>query len=285
MESGSIASWLLKEGDEFAAGQAICEVETDKATVSYEATDEGFIAKILVGTGELQVGEPMMVTVEEAGDVSAFANFTLADAGGSAPAAAPSPTPEEPRTQTPAPTPAQSAPAQSAAPVQSSGGRVVASPYARKLAREAGIDLSALPANGFASGPNGRVLASDVESAISKGVTSAPAPTQSTSAPAASSAAPVAASVNSGSESTASFVDSADSPSSALSALFAHSKKVVPHYMLSVEVNLSKLMALREELGEDKVAVQDFLIKAATKAMAKVTAVVLLVLTFSYCFF
>jgi pyruvate dehydrogenase E2 component (dihydrolipoamide acetyltransferase) len=266
METGSIANWLMKEGEEFNAGQAICEVETDKATVTYEATEEGYIAKILVGTGELKVGEPMMVTVDDASLVSAFANFTLADAGGAAAAPAPTPVPAA------SPAPAQAVPTPAAAasftaPVVSQGGRVVASPYARKMAREAGIDLSALPSNGLASGPNGRILAADVQTAITKGVKAAPAP----AATPIQTAAPAPAAVSTTAfQSAASVVDTSGSSSAALASLFTHSKKVVPHYFLSVEIDLTKLMALREQLGADKVSVQDFLIKAAGKAMTKV---------------
>lgn len=202
----------------------------------------------------------MMVTVDDANLVSAFANFTLADAGGAAAPSAPAAASPISAQTSPSQVPTPSAPGPAAV---SQGGRVVASPYARKLARESGIDLSVLPSNGLASGPNGRIVADDVQVAISKGVK---APATPSPAPAAA----VAPSVTQAFQSVATVVDASGSPNTALSSLFTHSKKVVPHYFLSVEIDLTKLVVLREQLGVDKVSAQDFLIKAASKAMTKV---------------
>jgi pyruvate dehydrogenase E2 component (dihydrolipoamide acetyltransferase) len=209
-----------------------------------------------------QVGQPIMVTVENRDDVKAFASFTV----GAAPAAAPV---TEPAAVTPPPV-AQasvpSVPASSQPSNLSSGDRVFASPLARTLAREAALDLSLLPAKGYASGPNGRILGDDVRAAISSGVATQAA--SSTPVAAAGSTQPI----------TPVTVAQPSSPAVAggsLQELFTLSKRTVPHYFLSVEVNLSKIQALRSQLGADgdALSVQDFLVKAAAKAMAKVPEV------------
>mmetsp|Transcript_7643 Transcript_7643/g.16721 ORF Transcript_7643/g.16721 Transcript_7643/m.16721 type:complete len:182 (+) Transcript_7643:288-833(+) len=126
METGNIAGWTLKEGEAISAGSPVCEIETDKATVDFEAQDDGFLAKILMdaGASDVPVGTPIGVVVEEEADIAAFANFTAADAGVDAPAApkapepakAPEPTPA-PKAPEPAPAaPAPVAPAPAAAP-------------------------------------------------------------------------------------------------------------------------------------------------------------------------
>lgn len=131
METGTIAKWHKKEGDLIAAGDIICEVETDKAVVDYEATDDAYLAKVLrtAGSGEIKVGEPIFVTVAEADEVAAFANFS-ADAA-ALPASEPAAV-DAPVAAVAAPTPV--APVAAAAPASSSSGRVVASPLAKKVA-------------------------------------------------------------------------------------------------------------------------------------------------------
>ena len=126
MESGSIASWNLKEGDTFSAGDVMCSVETDKATVDFEAQDDGVIAKILVQAGpdEIQCGDPILVTVEEGEDISAFSGFTVQDAGG----AASSPSAPEPEPEVASPPP----PAPAAAPYTSCCTNTRCNPYARR---------------------------------------------------------------------------------------------------------------------------------------------------------
>ena len=130
METGTISKWNVKEGDKFEAGQAIAEVETDKASVVWEATDDGFIARILGGDGEVKVGSPVLITVEEQEHIAAFANYKVASSSAPAPAPAPAPV------STPAPaasaavaTPAVSkpAPAPTPAPVAASSSSIPAS--------------------------------------------------------------------------------------------------------------------------------------------------------------
>ena len=256
MEAGTIGEWLVKEGGAFGAGEAICEVETDKATVTFDAQDDGFLAKILVvGGEEVVVGSPIFVTVEEEEDVAAFANFTV-DVAAAPAAAAPA---------APAPAAAASAPVTVAA--AASGGRVFASPLARKLAREAGMDLVAMGGAIAASGPNGRIVAADVMAAIAGGVT-----------------APVDVAV--GASAGAAGVQTMAAPSmvaiagseAEMAALLTRTKQEVPHYYLSVEINMAKLLRMRSALNAtagskedaEPLAVQDFVIKAAAGAMKTV---------------
>ena len=159
MESGTIAGWNLKEGDSFSAGDSFCSIETDKATVDFEAQDDGVVAKILVeaGSNEIQCGAPILVIVEEDQDISAFADFKVESSGGAAPPAAP----EEPRPA--APTPAAAAPTPPAAPAPSKpaapGDRIVASPLAHMLAKEMGYNIQSITG----TGPGGRIIAADVK--------------------------------------------------------------------------------------------------------------------------
>jgi pyruvate dehydrogenase E2 component (dihydrolipoamide acetyltransferase) len=116
METGTISKWNVKEGDKFEAGQAIAEVETDKASVVWEATDDGFIARILGGDGEVKVGSPVLITVEEQEHIAAFANYKVASSSASAPAPVSTPAPAAsaavatPAVSKPAPAPTPAAP-------------------------------------------------------------------------------------------------------------------------------------------------------------------------------
>ncbi|KAE9280321.1 Dihydrolipoyllysine-residue acetyltransferase component 3 of pyruvate dehydrogenase complex [Phytophthora fragariae] len=258
MEVGTIAKWNKQEGDLISAGDVVCEVETDKAVVDYEATDDSYLAKILVqaGSGEVPVGQPIFVTVMEEEDVAAFKNFS-ADA---APAveAAPATPAVEAAPAAAAPAPAAAAPASSAP----ASGRVFASPLAKKIARESGAVLSVI--NG--SGPNGRIIKSDVDAALAAG-TAAPAPAVEAAAPAAAAAAPVAA---------ANFTDYPISvEAQAVAQQFTQQKLEVPHYHLSTNLTLDKLLDARARLnagrGEDEqLSVNDFIVRAASLAMRKV---------------
>lgn len=242
METGSIASWNLKAGDTFAAGDVFCSVETDKATVDFEAQDEGVVAKILVDAGpaELKVGDPILVIVEDADDVPAFADFEASGGGGSAVAA----TPEPAAAAAPIAAPAvPAAPPVAAAPAASTatGGSVFASPLARTLAKEKGLDISQVPG----TGPVGRVLAADVQEFTPSAASAALSAT-------AGSSPSLVSPVSSGWESS--------------------SKRNIPHYYLSVDINVESVMKLRTELSES-ISLYAFLIKAAAKAMEAVPAV------------
>jgi pyruvate dehydrogenase E2 component (dihydrolipoamide acetyltransferase) len=275
MTTGTIAKWNKKEGEKFLAGDAICEVETDKATVTYEATDDGVIARILAGTGEIKVGDPLMIVVEDASSVAAFAGYTVgAAAAAPAPKAAPAPA-----AASAAPAPVAAAVAVASAPAASeSGARVVASPYAKTIAKQAGVELASV----VGSGPNGRIIAADVQAQAGKAKT-ASAPVQTT-APAVPAAAPVTRAGPVASSGVAGASDFHPSPiGSALGSLFDTAKKTVPHFHLSVEINLSKAQRLLDTFNADNVkaagkdkdnaivlTVQDLVVKAAALSMKKI---------------
>lgn len=235
MEVGSIAKWNVKEGDKFEVGQALCEVETDKATVTFDATEEGYIAKILVSAGEIKVGHPIMVTVEDKESAGKFASFTAPTGASAAPKTA-APTPAKTAAPVaPASPPALSAPTHKAPP--SSGSRVVASPLARKLAREANVDLSTLKG----TGPNGRIVAADIKIAHAGGAS------VKTGASLPSTGSRIGVSV------PGVYQDFEISElGKAIASRYVSSKMTVPHYYLSVELNLAKLAALREDLNQGK---------------------------------
>jgi pyruvate dehydrogenase E2 component (dihydrolipoamide acetyltransferase) len=267
MESGSIAKWLLKEGDAFESGQAICEVETDKATVTYDATDDGYIAKILVGSGEIEVGAPLMVTVEDSSAVSAFSNYTV-DSSSSSIARTSSVQTDEIASTT-----SGSGVILSALSTGEKSERVVASPLARRLAREANINLSQVATAKMPSGPHGRLLGADVSHVVSTGAISRlnsaniPSSVESTSS--------VTSSETRSNGVTTSFKppDSSQSIPQLIGSLSSQSKREVPHYYLSVEINVRNIAALQESLVDNNISMQDILIKAAAKSMEKVPAV------------
>ncbi|KAG7379892.1 pyruvate dehydrogenase complex dihydrolipoamide acetyltransferase component (E2) [Phytophthora pseudosyringae] len=260
MEVGTIAKWNKQEGDLISAGDVVCEVETDKAVVDYEATDDSYLAKILVqaGAGEIAVGQPIFVTVEEEEDVAAFKDFSP-DAAPAVEAAPATPAVEAaPAAAAPA-TPAPSAAVPAAAPAS---GRVFASPLAKKIARESGAVLSVI--NG--SGPNGRVIKADVDAALAAG----------TAAPAVEAAAPAADPAAAAPTATANYTDyPISSDAQAIAQQFTQQKQEVPHYHLSTNLTLDKLLDARARLnagrGEDEqLSVNDFVVRAASLAMRKV---------------
>ncbi|CAH0476950.1 unnamed protein product [Peronospora belbahrii] len=271
MEVGTIAKWNKHEGEHISAGDVVCEVETDKAVVDFEATDDSYLAKILVqaGSGEVAVGKPIFVTVMEEEDVAAFKEFSADEI----------PT-EDASPATPAVEAAPDTPAVEAAPVAANAttttpvsgasdaapasGRVFASPLAKKIARECGAVLSVI--NG--SGPNGRVIKADVEDALANGTA---APAMETSANASSP--PAAASSTT---TTTNHTDYPISPEAqAIAQHLTKQKLEVPHYHLSTTLTLDKLLDARARLnagrGEDEqLSVNDFIVRAASLAMRKV---------------
>lgn len=266
MTQGNVGAWKKAEGDELAPGDVLVEIETDKATMDFEFQEEGFLAKILVpeGAKDVPVGRAIGVYVENADDVAAFKDFTLEDAG-DAGKAAPAPATEEESKKTesePAPkTKSEPKKSESSAEKSSSSGRVLASPYAKTLALDKGIRLADVKG----SGPNGRIIARDVENftpSTSASNTAAPA--------AASSAAPAAGS------------GYTDTPITSMRKTIANrlreSKQINPDYIVSSTVSVSKLLQLRESLnassdGEYRLSVNDLLVKAISIASKKVPAV------------
>lgn len=264
MEAGTIASWSLEEGDSFGAGDVLCEIETDKATVSFEAQDEGIVAKILADAGpdEINCGVPILITVEDEDDVDAFKEY-VHDAGSMpdethAPPPSPAAVPEiVAAPPTPEPTPVAASPV-------STGGRVVASPLAWTVAKEKGLDLASIAMVG--TGPEGRIIADDVREYIP--MTSIATDAAVTAAPAAVIAAPARSPIV-----HEDFTDFPLNESSIATAnLLSHSKQTIPHYYLTVDVTLDSLLGLRStinsNLDEDsQISLNDLLIKASACAM------------------
>jgi pyruvate dehydrogenase E2 component (dihydrolipoamide acetyltransferase) len=269
METGSIAAWNLKEGDSFGAGDSFCSIETDKATMDFEAQDDGILAKILVqaGPGELKLGDPIMVTVYDAADVAAFTNFSPAAASSSSPAAVAA-APVEPVVAAPTPVGAPAPPTTAA--TAATGGRVVASPLAHMLAKELGHDIGAIPG----TGPSGRILAADVkEFSVA---------TATTTIDTASTAAPVAVVAAATPIHGAGYTDyPLTEQAKEAAARLAQSKRNVPHYYLTVDVACDELLKLRATLNSTtavndessmSIGVFDLLIKAAALSMKSVPA-------------
>ncbi len=280
MEEGNLAKWLVKEGDKVKSGDVIAEIETDKATMEVEAVDEGIVAKIVVpaGTEAVKVNALIAILAEEGEDVAAAA----AGGGSAAPKAEAAPAPKAEAAPAPAAAPAAApAPAaSSAAAAASTGERVFASPLARRLAKEAGLDLKAVSG----SGPKGRVVKSDVEKAVSTGGSkAAPAP-----AAAASTAAPAPVLAKGASEEAVlkNFAEGSyelvphDGMRKTIAKRLQESKQTIPHFYVSVDCELDSLMALRAQLNAAapekdgkpayKLSVNDMVIKALALALRDV---------------
>uniref|UniRef100_UPI0035AF2C4F pyruvate dehydrogenase complex dihydrolipoamide acetyltransferase n=1 Tax=Paenirhodobacter enshiensis TaxID=1105367 RepID=UPI0035AF2C4F len=264
MEEGTISKWLKKEGDEVRSGDILAEIETDKATMEFEAVDEGTLGKILIpeGTAGIKVNTPIAVLLEEGEDASAI----------SAPKAAPA-------TAAPAPVAAAPVAAPAAAPAPAApvvaGARVFASPLARRIAAEKGLDLSAVKG----SGPRGRIVKADVETATAAPKAAAPvasaAPAPAAAAPAAVPAvsASAVAKLYEGREYTEMPLDGMRKT---IAARLTEAKQTIPHFYLRREINLDALLAFRTELNKKlaardvKLSVNDFIIKACALALQQV---------------
>ncbi len=281
MEKGNLAKWLKKEGDKVKSGDVIAEIETDKATMEVEAIDEGTIAKILVpeGTQDVPVNDVIAVLAGEGEDVkaasSAKPSASAAPPKAEKPAEAPAPAPAAPKA---APPPA-AAPAPQAAPAaQSNGhaGRVFSSPLARRLAKEAGIDVGMVTG----SGPHGRVVARDVEQAKSGKGLKAPA-----AAPSAGGAgiAPTMSDkqILSLFEPGSYDIVPHDGMRRTIAQRLTASIQNVPHFFLTIDCDIGKLMVAREEINAAapkdkekkplyKISVNDFVIKAMAVALQKI---------------
>jgi pyruvate dehydrogenase E2 component (dihydrolipoamide acetyltransferase) len=267
MEEGTLAKWLVKEGDTVKSGDLMAEIETDKATMEFEAVDEGVIAKILVaeGTDNVKVGTVIAVLAGEGEDVSSAAAPAPTPAAAPAPAAAaaPAPTPAAAPAPTPAPAQAQAA----------SGDRVKASPLAKRIAAEKGVDLSGVAG----SGPNGRIVKADVEGAKPGAAPVAAAP--AAAAPAASAPAAAAAPVEHKpvwwDESIPHEAEKLSNIRKTIARRLTESKQTVPHIYLTVDIRLDALLKLRGDLNKAldargvKLSVNDLLIKALGVALAQ----------------
>ncbi len=282
MEEGNLAKWLVKEGDKIKSGDVIAEIETDKATMEVEAVDEGTVAKIVVpaGTEGVKVNALIAVLAGDGEDVAAAAS-----GAGTAPAPAAAPKAEAAPAAAPAATPAAAsvaAPAASApAPAATDGHRTFASPLARRLAKEAGVDVTAVAG----SGPHGRVVKKDIEAAISGGTAKA-APS---AAPAAQpAAAPAAAPKGMSEETVLKLFEPGsyelvphDGMRKTIAKRLQESKQTIPHFYVSVDCELDALLALRTQLNDAapkskdgapayKLSVNDMVIKALALALRDV---------------
>ncbi len=270
MEKGNLAKWLKKEGDIIKSGDILAEIETDKATMEVEAIDEGILAKIFVldGTADVPVNQLLALIASEGEDPK-----TVAASGGLAPT---------PLAHTPLVSAPSSAPAAPQVIAVSQSGhstqvRVFASPLARRIAKDAGVDL----ANVKGSGPHGRVVAADVEVAKLNGSANIGAP--------AAAPAPVKAALPLGmSDDTVrkmfeagSFEDVPhDGMRKTIARRLSEAKSTIPHFYLSADINLDALMKLREQVNKSapmsdgkpayKVSVNDFVIKALALSLMRV---------------
>ncbi len=268
MEEGTLAKWLVKEGDTVASGDLLAEIETDKATMEFEAVDEGVIGKILVaeGTEGVKVNTPIATL--------------LADGESASDAAAPkaaAPKAEAPKAEAPAP--ATAAPAPVATAPAHDGPRVFASPLARRIARDKGLDLSQISG----SGPKGRIVKADVDGASPASTRPAAAPAAAT--PASAPAAPAAMPTGPATETVLKmYADRAfdevklDGMRKTIAARLTEAKQTIPHFYLRRDIRLDALLDFRAELNAKlakrgvKLSVNDFIIKACALALQQVPA-------------
>jgi pyruvate dehydrogenase E2 component (dihydrolipoamide acetyltransferase) len=289
MEKGNLAKWLKKEGDKVRSGDVIAEIETDKATMEVEAVDEGTIAKILVpeGTQDVPVNDVIAVLAGDGEDVKAAAGAAgtaapkAAETPAAKPAAAPAPAPAPaqpapaPKAAAPAAAPAPAPQAAAAAPQVNGHTRIFSSPLARRLAKDAGIELGRI--NG--TGPHGRIIARDVEEAKSgKGLKAPPAAPATTPSIAPSmSDKQILALFEPGSYE----VVPHDGMRRTIAQRLTASIQQIPHFYLTIDCDIGKLLAAREEINAAapkdadkkplyKLSVNDFVIKAMAVALQKI---------------
>ena len=253
MEEGTLAKWLVKVGDKVSSGDIMAEIETDKATMEFEAVDEGTIVAITVPEGTEGVKVGAIIATLASDDEDAAVPAPKAAAPAAAPKVAPAPAPV-----------ASAAPATApAAPKVATGDRVVASPLAKRVASQLGVDLGKVAG----SGPNGRIIKADVETAASG--------TGSPAAPAVSATASVVAAA------TPDFgipyeAEKLNNVRKTIARRLTEAKQTIPHIYLTVDVRLDALLKLRGELNKAlepqgvKLSVNDLMIKALAKALENV---------------
>ncbi len=263
MTEGNIATWMKKEGDEISSGDLLCEIETDKATMEIEAVDGGTLGKIVTPDGmeNVPVNAVICVILEEGEDPSVLDNLEIPEAAPvvavAAPVAAIAAAPASVAAPTPAPAPA----AEAAAPAANSGGRIFASPLARRMAAQASLDLSAIAG----SGPKGRIVKADIEAALAGGGATA---TATATAPAPALAAVPLAAIS----------PYKDIQTSKMRKVIAQrlqeAKQTVPHFYLTIDCEIGALLNARKELNERsddyKLSVNDFVVRASALSLRKV---------------
>ncbi len=266
MEEGKLAKWLVKEGDEVSSGDILAEIETDKATMEFEAVDEGTILSIAIPEGAegVKVGTVIAILKSD-------------DEGGDAPAEVPTKEPVSAKAPAAAQASQAPAPVAKAAPQQREG-RIVASPLAKRLATERGVDLDAV----IGSGPHGRIIKADVKGAQAGTAKPAVVPAVAPAAP-APAAAPAAVLAEMAAETRALLDDRVPHTVEKLSGMrktiarrLSQSMQEAPHIYLTVDVRLDKLLAMRAEVNASleprgiKLSVNDLLIKALGRALIDV---------------
>ncbi|MEO1106365.1 MAG: pyruvate dehydrogenase complex dihydrolipoamide acetyltransferase [Pseudomonadota bacterium] len=268
MEEGTLAKWLVKEGDTVSSGDLLAEIETDKATMEFEAVDEGTIGKILIPEGSegVKVNTAIAVLLEDgesADDIAA----APAKAPEAAPAAAGNEATAPAASEAPAPAPA--------APMKADGGRIFASPLARRIAAQKGLDLAQIAG----SGPHGRIVKADVEGATAAAPAQAAAPAASAAAPtAAAPAGPSADMVARMYEGRDYEEITLDGMRKTIAARLSEAKQTIPHFYLRRDIKLDALLKFRSQLNKQlegrgvKLSVNDFIIKAVANALQQVPA-------------
>jgi pyruvate dehydrogenase E2 component (dihydrolipoamide acetyltransferase) len=263
MEEGTLAKWLVKEGDTVKSGDILAEIETDKATMEFEAIDEGVIGKILVpaGTEGVKVNVAIAVLLEDGESAAVIGTSAPPAASAAAPAAAPA-------AAAPAAAPAP------AAPKAASGERIFASPLARRIATQKGLDLAAVAG----SGPHGRIVKADVEGATAAPKAAAPAPVAAPAATPAIASGPATDMVIRTYEGRPFTEVKLDGMRKTIAARLTEAKQSVPHFYLRRDIELDALMAFRAQLNAGleargvKLSVNDFIIKACALALQQVPA-------------
>jgi pyruvate dehydrogenase E2 component (dihydrolipoamide acetyltransferase) len=277
MTEGKLAKWIKAEGEAVHAGDVLCEIETDKATMEVEAVDDGTLGKILVPAGSegVPVNAPIALLLLEGEDASALAApaAPAAPATPVAPAAPAAPVAPVAPATTVAPAAVSAPPSAAAAAAnRAAGERLFASPLARRMARQAGLDLAAISG----SGPHGRIVKADVERAMAAPrPAAAPTPAPIAAAPAAAAAAPAAAAP----AAVAALTNVTAVPNTTMRKVIARrlseSKRDIPHYYLTIDCNIEALLDLREQLnrrapegeGAYKLSVNDFVVRATALAL------------------
>ncbi len=258
MTDGNIVSWIKKEGDELSAGDLLCEIETDKATMEIEATDDGVLGKIVTpdGTEKVLVNSVIGIILKSGEDASALDGWEIPTVE-TAPQVSEEAPPVEKIPQAkvaPPATVAEPALAPSTStPVRQLQGRIFASPLARRMAEQSGLDLVAISG----SGPKGRIVKADIEAALSCG---APANLADVTAP------------------MVAIGTYEDKPTSNMRKIIAQrlqeAKQMVPHFYLTIDCEIDELLKVREELndrsGDYKLSVNDFVVRASALALRKV---------------
>jgi pyruvate dehydrogenase E2 component (dihydrolipoamide acetyltransferase) len=265
MEEGTLAKWLVREGDTVKSGDVMAEIETDKATMEFEAVDEGVIGKILItaGTEGVKVNTAIAVLLID----------------GESASAAPAPKPAAEAPVAVAPSSVAAVPVAAAPAPRSEATRVFASPLARRIAADKGLDLTAIAG----SGPHGRIVRADVETALPKPVPAASVSAAPTAAPATARPATTGMPTGPSTETVLKmYADrkyeevKLDGMRKTIAARLTEAKQTIPHFYLRRDIKLDALMKFRAELNAQlearkvKLSVNDFIIKACALALQQV---------------